>query len=177
VTGILNPTFTNGSSWAERYIVNNWQLSFVSTAASSFQVNSTIGGVSSTTLPTIPGQTFFATSTINGLGGFNAQRVPFEPIGNVQVGPTFRTDARLSKFFPVNERIKVQLAFEAQNIFNHLIVAGASPVQEQEYSLTKNAAGQSILVPFANYRQILATQALLGESTARRAQASIRITF
>ncbi len=37
---------------------------------------------------------------------------------------TFRTDARLSKIFSVKERVKIQLAFEAQNIFNHLIVEG-----------------------------------------------------
>ena len=44
----------------------------ISTFASSFPIDSIIGGVSATTLPTIAGQTFFATSTINGLGGFNA---------------------------------------------------------------------------------------------------------
>jgi hypothetical protein len=157
--------------------VNGWQLSAISTFASSFPVNSTIGGVSSTTLPTITGQTFFATSTINGLGGFNAQRVPFQPIGNLDVGPTYRTDARLSKIFSIGERFRVQLAFEAQNVFNTTIVSGASPLQEQEYSLTKNSAGQSILVPFANYKQLLATQAPPDGTTARRAQASLRISF
>jgi Carboxypeptidase regulatory-like domain/TonB dependent receptor len=177
VTGIVSPRFTNGNSWADRTIVNGWQLSFVSTAASSFPINSVIGGVSSTTLPTIAGQTFFATSTINGLGGFNAQRVPFQPVGNLDVPPTYRTDARLAKIFSVNERLKIQLAFEAQNIFNHLIVAGASPLQEQEYALTKNQAAQSVLVPFANYKQLLATQAPPDGTTARRAQASLRITF
>jgi hypothetical protein len=177
LTGIINPKFTNGNNWTERTIVNGWQLSFISTFASGFPIDSTIGGVSSTTLPTIPGQTLFATSTINGLGGFNAQRVPFQPVGNLDVPPTFRTDARLAKIFSVTERIKVQLAFEAQNVFNHLIVAGASPLQEQEYTLTKNAAGQSVLVPFANYKQLLATQGPPDGTTARRAQASLRISF
>ncbi len=178
VSAVLNPRFTRGNSWAERYLVNGWQLSAISTAASSFQIDSTIGGVSSTTLPTpTGGTTLFATSTINGLGGFNAQRVPFEPVGNLNVGPTYRTDARIAKIFSVTERIRVQLAFEAQNVFNHLIVAGASPVQQQQYSLTKNSAGQSVLVPYPLYKQITATQALLGESTARRAQVSVRITF
>jgi hypothetical protein len=177
ITGIVSPKFYRGSSTLGRQLANGWQLSFISTLASSFPLNSTIGGVSATTLPTITGQTFFATSTINGLGGFNAARVPFQPIGNLDVGPTYRTDARLSKVFSIKERVKVQLAFEAQNVFNTLIISGASPLQEQEYSLTKNSAGQSILVPFPNYKQLLATQAPPDGTTARRAQASLRITF
>lgn len=176
LTAIVSPRFYKGTG-AVKHVVNGWQLSAISTFASSFPINSTIGGVSSTTLPTIPGQTFFATSTINGLGGFNAQRVPFQPVGNLDVGPSYRTDARLTKGFNLGERIKVQLAFEAQNVFNHLIISGASPLQEQEYSLTKNSAGQSVLVPFANYKQLLATQAPPDGTTARRAQASLRISF
>jgi hypothetical protein len=177
VTGVANPKFTNSNSKFAQLVVNGWQLSGIGTFASGFPINSTIGGVSATTLPTVAGQTFFATSTINGLGGFNAQRVPFEPIGNVMVPNVYRVDARLTKIFSVHERIKIALAFEASNVFNHLIVEGASPLQEQEYSLTKNAAGQSILVPFANYKQLLQTQAPPDGTTARRAQASLRITF
>jgi len=176
-TAILNPKFTSGNSFVEKYLINGWQLSVLTTAASSFHIDSTIGGVSASTLPALPaGQSYFATSTINGLGGFNATRVPFQPVGNLLVPPTYRTDARISKLFSVTERIKVQLAFEAQNVFNHLIVAGASPLNQQEYSLI-SSGGVSKLVPFPLYKQITATQALLGESTARRAQASIRITF
>ncbi len=177
LVGIVNPKFTHGQSWFEKTVVNGWQLSFISTFAASFPINSIIGGVSSTTLPTIAGQTFFATSTVNGLGGFNAQRVPFQPVDNLNVGPTYRTDARIAKFFVTTERLKVELAFEAANVFNHLIVEGASPLQEQEYSLTKNSAGQSILAPFANYKQLLQTQSPPDGTTARRAQASLRIIF
>ncbi len=177
LVGLFMPTLTKSDNWIAKNTLNGWQLSVISTFASSFPIDSTIGGVSATTLPTIAGQTFFATSTINGLGGFNAQRVPFQPVGNLDVSPTYRTDARIAKAFSIRERIKVQLAFEAVNVFNHLIVAGASPLQEQEYSLTKNAAGQSILAPFANYKQLLATQAPPDGTTARRAQASLRISF
>jgi hypothetical protein len=177
VTGVFSPKFTTSSNKVAQLAVNGWQLSAIGTFASAFPIDSTIGGVSTTTLPTIAGQTFFATSTINGLGGFNAQRVPFQPVGNLDVPPTYRVDARLSKIFSVRERIKIQLAFEAQNVFNHVIIEGGSPLQEQEYSLTKNAAGQSVLVPFANYKQVLQTQAPPDGTTARRAQASLRITF
>jgi len=74
------------------------------------------------------------------------------------------------------ERYKLQLGFEATNVFNHLIVQGASPLQEQEYTLTK-AGSQSVLVPYPLYKQILQTQAPPDGTTARRAQASLRITF
>jgi outer membrane receptor protein involved in Fe transport len=174
LVGILNPKFTHGNSWAEKTFVNGWQLSFISTFASSFPINSIIGGVSSSTLPTIAGQTFFATSTINGLGG--TTRVPFQPVDNQNDGATFRTDARLAKFFTITERFKVELAFEAANVFNHLIVEGASPLQEEEYALQK-INGQSVLVPYPLYGQILQTQSPPDGTTARRAQASLRIIF
>jgi hypothetical protein len=113
------------------------------------------------------------------LGG--STRVPFQPISNLYTPEIFRTDARLAKFFTVTERIKLQLAFEAQNIFNHLIVSGSAPLNAQEYSLVKPTtgpyAGQSVLAPFANYKQILQTQTPPDGTTARRAQASLRITF
>jgi hypothetical protein len=38
------------------------------------------------------------------------------------------------------------LAFEAQNVFNHPIVAGPSPLAAEEYALTKIISGQSVLV-------------------------------
>jgi len=180
LTGILNPKFTKGSSWAERNVINGWQVSFVSTFASGFPLNSTIGGVSSSTLPTVAGTSLFGTASINGLGpsssAYNTQRVPFQPVGNVDVPATFRTDARIAKIFSIQERVKVQLAFEAQNIFNHLIVAGSAPLNEQEYTLTKQGT-QSVLVPYALYGQILQTQGPPDGTTARRAQASLRITF
>ncbi len=181
LTAIVNPKFTRGNSWVERTVVNGWQLSFVSTFASSFPINSTIGGVSSSTLPTVPGTTLFGTSSINGLGpstsAYNTQRVPFQPVGDLNVPDTFRTDARIAKIFTVTERVKVQLAFEAQNVLNHLIVSGPSPLQEEEYALQKNAAGQSVLVPYPLYRQVLQTITPPDGTTARRAQASLRISW
>ena len=179
INGIYSPTFTRGNSALERYVVNGWTLSLVSTFASAFPINSIIGGVSSTTLPT--NSNGFLTSSINGLGG--SFRVPFQPVNNLDIPDTFRTDARISKTFSIIERIKVQLAFEAVNVFNHLIPATGSALalQNQEYSLVKPTtgpfAGQSVLVPFANYKQLTSTSAQPDGTTARRAQASLRITF
>jgi hypothetical protein len=180
---MVTPKFTKSDKLVAKVFVNGWQLSFISFFSSGFPIDSTIGGVSSTTLPALPGAagspgaTYFATSTVNGLGGFNAARVPFQPVGNLDVPPTFETNARISKAFSVTERLKFQLAFEAINVFNHLIVAGASPLNQQEYTLNKDASGQSYLAPFALYKQITATQASPDGTSARRAQASLRITF
>jgi len=102
--------------------------------------------------------------------------VPFQPVDNLNDGPTYRTDARLAKFFTITERLKIELAFEASNVFNHLIVEGASPLQEEEYALQK-VNGQSVLVPYPFYKQILQTQVVPDGTTARRAQASLRIIF
>lgn len=178
INAILNPRFTRGNNWVERNIINGWQLAVASTFASGFPITSTIGGVSSASLPTIPGG-LFSTSSINGLGG--STRVPFQPISNVYTPPIYRTDARLVKNFSVTERIKVQLGIEAQNVFNHLIVSGAAPLNAQEYTLVKPTTGpytgQSVLVPFSNYKQLLQTLLPFGESSARRAQVSVRILF
>jgi hypothetical protein len=83
---------------------------------------------------------------MNGLGGFYAQRVPFQPVDNLNVGPTYRTDARLAKLFTITERLNIELSFKAANVFNHVIPAGALPLQEHEYTQTKNSSGQSILI-------------------------------
>ncbi len=185
INAILNPRFTRGNNWVERNIINGWQLAVASTFASGFPITSTIGGVSSSSLPTVPGG-LFSTSSINGLGG--STRVPFQPISNFYTPPIYRTDARLVKNFSVTERVKVQLGIEAQNVFNHLIVSGAAPLNAQEYTLVKVPgtqgapsaslfAGQSVLVPFANYKQLLQTLLPFGESSARRAQVSVRILF
>lgn len=158
----------------EKNFINGWQLSFVSSFASSFPINETIGGVSTSTLPAITGQTFYSTSSINGLGG--STRVPFLPVDSLNVGPTFRTDARIAHTWGITERLRLMLAFEAQNVFNHLIIEGGAPLNEEAYALTK-VGTQSVLTPYPLLGQILQTQAPPDGTTARRAQASLRITW
>ncbi len=176
LVGIVNPKFTNSTDWWSRTFVNGWQLSFISTFASSLPLDSIIGGVSSTTLPTVTGTSLFSTSTINGLG--SVSRVPFQPVDNLNIGPTFGTNARISKLFPIGERYSVQLAFEAQNVFNHTIPQGPDARQQEEYQLEK-LGGVSTLVPYPFYGQLTQTLApsMQDGTTARRAQASIRINW
>ncbi|HME05933.1 MAG TPA: TonB-dependent receptor [Bryobacteraceae bacterium] len=169
--GIASPKFVNGDTFVDRYLINNWQLSVVSLAASSQPLVPTIN-VSARP----PG--ILSSFSLNGLGG--SGRVPFESISALNIGPTYRTDARLAKLLPISERFKVYLMFEAFNVFNHVIVSGSSPrVTTQYTSLTRtiNGVSQIALVPTTNYGAILQTQFPPDGTTARRAQAAIRLVF
>jgi hypothetical protein len=128
----------------------------------------------------------FSTSTPNGLGG--SFRVPFESTSALDVGRYVKTDARIGKQFPIGERVKLTLGFEAFNIFNHLIVSGSSPRQTQQFTAVKLASGVVNLCqvagppncgsnPFPTYGGILQTQMPPDGTTARRAQAVVRIVW
>jgi len=169
--GVITPKFANGTSWADRYLINNWQLSAITTAASAQPLTPTIS-----VGPGAPGR--LLTGTLNGLGG--STRVPFESISALDADQLYRTDARLSKILPFSERFRVTLIFEVFNVFNHHYYAGTSPRISQQYS-TVNATinGQSVvaLSPFASYGAYNTTSAPLEGTTARRAQAAVRIEF
>ncbi|HWC20464.1 MAG TPA: hypothetical protein VG498_25835, partial [Terriglobales bacterium] len=177
VNAVFAPTFSHADNWAGRYLENGWQFSIISVAASSEPLQPTIS-MSSSNAPPV-GQ-MFSTSTLNGLGG--SFRVPFESTSALDIGRFIKTDARVVKQFPITERVKVNLGFEAFNVFNHLIVSGASPRQTQQYTATavKNGAGAITavnLVPFANYSLITATQMPPDGTTARRAQVVARFIW
>jgi hypothetical protein len=168
---IFDPRFTSGTSWAARNLINGWQLSAIATLGSSIPLTPTIttsGGVPAGAL---------STSTINGLGG--SARVPFEAINSLDIGATYRVDARISHVFSITERVKLQLAFEANNVFNSYLLATGSTTAKitQQYSTVKNADGSFSLVPFANYGLPQATQAGIDGTTARRAQAVVRFSW
>ena len=169
LNGVFNPAFTKGNSWMDRYVINGWQLSVISTFASSFPLPPTIS-VNSRYLPA----GLITTSSINGLGG--STRVPFESTSALNVAPTYRTDARLSRIIPIGERFKVQLMFEATNAFNHFILQGATPRITNQYSTVPFNGGVG-LMPNAQYGMPTQTQAPPDGTTARRAQAAVRISW
>ncbi len=172
VNAILAPTFTHNTDAVSRYLVNNWQLSVVEVAASSQPLAPNIR-VQDRVANTI------SSSSLNGLGGSN--RVPFESISALNIGPLYRTDARLAKMLPIGERLKVYVQFEAFNVFNHPIVSGSGPRVTQQYTAIKQTSGPLngiiALVPNAAYGSILQTQIGPDGTTARRAQASLRFVF
>ena len=166
---VASPKFVNGDSFVDRYLINNWQLSVVSVASSSQPLVPSIS-VGSRAPGVLSG------FSLNGLGG--SGRVPFESISALNIGPLYRTDARLAKMLPISERVKVYVMFEAFNVFNHVIVSGSSPRVTTQYTTkTVNGSSQIALVPTTNYGAILQTQFAPDGTTARRAQAALRIVF
>jgi hypothetical protein len=173
--GIFSPRFTHGSSWGERYLINNWQLAVLTTAASAQPLTPTASV--GTLTPDINARVL-SRGTINGLNG--SQRVPFESISALDADQLYRTDARLSKILPFGERFRVTLMFEAFNVFNHHFYGGAAPRVTGQYStasLLLNGTAVNTLVPTSNYGFYNTSSAPLEGTTARRAQAAIRIDF
>jgi hypothetical protein len=170
----LSPTFTHSDSIAARYLVNNWQLSIVDLAASSAPITPTIQSLGSANAPTGA----LNSTTLNGLNG--SFRVPWESTSYLDMGPVYRTDARLTKTLPITERVKANLAFEAFNVFNHVIVTGRTATQ---YIATKQGAGAAFLPgiitlkPNGAFGNITATQGAPDGTSARRAQVAFRLLF
>ena len=172
VNAVFSPTFSHSTTLASRYLINNWQLSAVSIAASSQPLVPTISVQNGA-----PG--VLSTFSLNGLGG--SGRVPFESTSALDLGPVYRTDARIAKMLPITERFKTYLMFEAFNVFNHPQVAGPGPRVVQQYTAIKQTSGplsgQVALVPNPAYGAILQTQAPPDGTTARRAQVALRLVF
>ena len=167
LSGVLQPKLVNGNSWLDKYVINGWQLSVISTFGSSFPLAPTVNVVAAPT-------GLLSNGTLNGLGG--ATRVPFESISALNVAPVYRTDARLSHIWPITERFRMTLLFEAQNVFNHFILEGASPRNTVQYNTVAYNGGVA-LAPNPSYGAATQTQAPPDGTTARRAQAAIRFEW
>lgn len=188
VNAVFQPTFMKSNGAVARYLVNGWQLAVVNIAASSQPTSPSVvssgsfapctGAYNTAGTSCTSGQGL-RTGSLNGLGA--GMRVPFESLAKVNVGPLNRMDARLSKNFPITERVNVSLGFEAFNVFNHLIVSGRDTgeynVAAKLDSAGKPIAGQYILTPRDTFEAINATQVTPDGTTARRAQGLIRINF
>lgn len=167
LNGVFAPKFTTSNSAVSRYLVNGWQLSAIAVLASAQPMYPSINA---TTAPT----GVLTTSRLTGLPS-SPSRVPFESISALEIGNIYRADARISRDIPLwKERVKAQLSFEAFNVFNHVI---PSMRNGTEYSTVKQTSGQIALAPFLGYGTLTATQVGPDGTTARRAQAAIRITF
>ena len=177
VNGVFSPKFTHGNTFADKYLINGWMLSVISTFASSYPLPPTINVTSAPgTAQLGTGVALLSTSTLNGLGG--STRVPFESISALNVAPVYKTDARISKEFNIREKVKIGLAFEAANVFNHYILQGGTPRNAQQYTTTAYKGGIALL-PYPFFGAPTQTQAPSTQdgTTARRAQAAIRIVF
>ncbi len=164
VSSSWTPTFTkSGNAWA-RYLVNNWELSQVTTLQSAKPVNSTT---------IVNGNAFsgaLVSGSLNGLGG-GFSRVPFQPVSNLNLDQVYRVDARLAKRLPFTERITAYLQFEAFNLFNTPYDTGR---RTDEYTLN-NAT--STLSRISSYGTGNSTATSPDGTNARRAQLALRIVF
>ena len=160
-TAIYNPVFTQSTTKLARYLINGWQLAPIVTIASAQPTLATIRIVGT------PFTGAAYTSTLNGLGGSN--RVPFWPLNSLDIDQMYRVDARLSKTLKFNDRLRLQVNFEAFNLFNMMY---NTFVNTEAYSAT---AG--VLKPTAGLGAGSQSQGFPDGTNARRAQISARFYF
>ncbi|MCZ2148630.1 MAG: TonB-dependent receptor, partial [Bryobacterales bacterium] len=160
-TTIFTLRLSRGSSAAAKYLINNWQLSQITTLASA-QPQTPVIFVSGS-----PFAGAAYTTTLNGFGG--SSRVPFMPAASLDIDQIYRTDARLTKILPFTERYQVHLNFEAFNVFNHV---SNTSVNGQAFQ-----ARNGVLTPTPRLGEGSASQGFPDGTNARRAQVSLRFIF
>jgi hypothetical protein len=162
ISFVEQPTFTHRDGAFYKYVVNNWQLSAITTLASGRPETAVI----QTTDTPVAGMAY--SSSINGFGG--DFRVPFWPVNSLYTPATYRTDARLSKIIPIKERFKVFLNFEVFNISNTIV---NTAISNQAYIEAKRVL---TLTPGA-YNVGTQSSGFPDGTNARRAQVSARVVF
>jgi len=156
------PTLTKSNSWTARYLVNGWELSTITTMASSQPVTATVSSSSGQFTGVTPAYTSF-----NGSGGWG--RVPFWPVSSLNIDKMYRVDARLTRNLPFSERVKAMLAFEAFNAFNTQYNTG---VNTTAYTMSKG-----VLLPVSGLGVGNQSQGFPDGTNARRAQVALRLVF
>jgi outer membrane receptor for ferrienterochelin and colicin len=172
INWVWQPRLEHGNSALAKYFVNGWQLSAITTLASAQPVTATVNSVSTSANGIFPGIQL-ANSTFNGSGGWN--RVPFLPVGTLDVDQTYNVDARISHEWPIGERLKLSVGFEAFNVFNTI---HDTSVQTTAYTL---AAGGVFKPQLTGGVSVLgqgsASQGFPDGTNARRCQVLARVTF
>jgi hypothetical protein len=166
ISWVWQPVFTHQSGAFYKYVVNNWQLSSITSMASGQPY-----GNESITISGTPVTGMFKTSTINGSG--LSSRVPFLPYNYYYLPPHYNSDARLSKIIPLGENPsrKLYLTFEMFNISGSWSATSyKSSVAYTEAGGVLTATPQNLYIPSADGGFPDGTQ-------AKRMQISGRITF
>ncbi|HEY1760273.1 MAG TPA: TonB-dependent receptor [Bryobacteraceae bacterium] len=163
VSWVWSPVFTHRTGAFAKYVVNNWQLSSITT----------INGKRPYTSPTVkvndtPVTGMFSNFNLDGTG--LSSRVPFWGVDSIWQPAMYRSDARISKLLPFGERYKLYLNFEVFNLSNSW-----SPTSITSQAFTE-AKGILTLTPAA-YGIGSADSAPPDGTQARRLQASARFTF
>jgi len=160
------PVFTHRSGAFYKYVVNNWQLSSITSMASGHPYGNESITISGTPVPGM-----FKTTSIDGSG--LSFRPPFLPVNNYYLPAHYNSDARLSKVIPLGENTerRLYLSFEMFNISGSWAATGyRSSVGYTEANGILTATPQNLYVPSADAGFPDGTQ-------AKRMQISGRITF
>jgi hypothetical protein len=172
VNWLWRPTFTKSTSAFAKYMVNGWELSGITTVASAHPVSATVNAAGTGAGAVFPGVTL-AYSTLNGSGGWN--RVPFWPVGTINVDQTYNVDARITRSLPFGERVKANLSFEAFNAFNTIHNTG---VQQAAYSVNAGGILKPVLTNGVSHLgDGNASQGFPDGTNARRMQVAVRFIF
>jgi hypothetical protein len=176
IAWIWAPTITHREGAVYKYLVNNWQLSSITTINSRRNFGSP--SISDSSTPVVAGQ--FSTFSINGTG--LGSRVPFLPVNSKYQPALYRDDVRLSKILPFNDRYKLSLNFEAFNISNSW-----SPTSMNNGAFTESGtAGPAgacfpvatpCLIPVSTYGTGSGDAYVPDGTEARRLQVSARFDF
>jgi Carboxypeptidase regulatory-like domain/TonB dependent receptor len=170
-SGIWSPTILHGNSSAAKYLANGWQLAVLGTFTSSPAITPFVQ-ISSAPVPT--GFAAANPSTLNGYTGSGlGGRVPFQPIGSLNVGKVARIDARITKAIQFKDRYKAMFTFDAFNLFNHRYFTN---VQGREY-IESTVAGQGILNPAPGFGAGTAASGFPDGTNARRLQLGLRFIW
>jgi hypothetical protein len=178
-TFIARPKFMKSDSAFAKYVVNGWEWSGFLTLASGRPNFESVTFSSTANLP----QAF--TGTLNGLGGDN--RVPWLPNNPLLIDPTTRFDTRLSKNFPIREKMSISLLFEVFNLTNTVSNTGVSSSGFTAANKGTATAPVFVVAPCANATATACAPTTPGLGTAsggfpdgtnaRRAQAGLRFVF
>jgi hypothetical protein len=156
------PTVTKRTDAFSKYVLNNWQLSAITTMQSGRPTNTFLR----TTDTPYPGM--FSTSTLDGSG--LSSRVPFLPPNSLFTPAQYRADVRISKIVQMGEKVKGAFNFEVFNVSNSVAYTGITNQVYQE------AKGVLTLTPSA-YGVGSSDGGFPDGTQARRMQIGVRVTF
>ena len=169
ISWVWSPTFSHSSSAWARYGVNGWQLAAITTIATPFAQSETLQILSN--YPGLENNGY--------LSGFNgSSQVPFLGSNTLRLpNDTTRVDARLSKTFPIVERLRATLQFEVFNLTNTVTYTSAIATGYQATWTGTAATGRGVIYPVSGLNTPTASAGFPDGTNARRAQASLRIDF
>ena len=176
---VWTPTITHRDGAFYKYVVNNWELSSITTINSARPYGNPTVFTNGT-----PVAGMFSVNSLNGYG--LSSRVPFLPENAVFQPALYRDDLRISKILPFGERYRLALSLEIFNVGNNWSPTSMHTQLYNEYSTTgttsttcPSAAVTPCITPLVNSNYYTgAGDALNPDGTeARRLQVSARFTF